>query len=65
MPQNDDSESEGVLMIITAYGLIVFQLVVWIGFNLSKSSKAANRKYGIDMSGFAYPAILARHEVPR
>lgn len=51
-------------MIITAYGLIVFQLVVWIGVAFSKSSEAA-RRYGIDMIGFAYPAIRTRHEVPR
>ena len=52
-------------MIITSYGLIVFQLVVWIGVIFSKSSEAAKRKYGVDMLGFAYPAIPTRHEVPR
>ena len=52
-------------MIITSYGLIVFQLVVWIGVTFSKSSEAADRKYGVDMLGFAYPAIPTRHEVPR
>ena len=52
-------------MIITAYGLIVFQLVVWIGIEiLTKSSKAAGGRYGIDMLGFAYLAIPTRHEVP-
>ena len=52
-------------MIITSYGLIVFQLVIWIGVTFSKSSEAADRKYGVDMLGFAYPAIPTRHEVPR
>ena len=52
-------------MIITSYGLIVFQLVVWIGVIFSKSSEAAKRKYGVDMLGFAYQAIPTRHEVPR
>lgn len=53
-------------MIITSYGLIVFQLVVWfkIAF-ITKTRKAAKRKYGADMLGFAYPAIPTRHEVPR
>lgn len=52
-------------MIITSYGLIIFQLVVWIGIASTKSSRAADRKYGADMLGFAYPAIWTRHEVPR
>ena len=52
-------------MIITSYGLVVFQLVIWIGVTFSKSSEAADRKYGVDMLGFAYPAIPTRHEVPR
>ena len=52
-------------MIITSYGLIVFQLVVWIGVTFSKSRKSADEKYGVDMLGFAYPAIPTRHEVPR
>ena len=52
-------------MIITSYGLIVFQLVVWIGVIFSKSSEAAKRKYGVDMFGISYPAIPTRHEVPR
>lgn len=62
-PSHFDSESEGVLMIITSYGLIVFQLVIWIGVTFSKSSEAAKRKYGVDLLGFAYPAIPTRHEV--
>ena len=52
-------------MIITSYGLIVFQLVIWIGVTFSKSSEAAKRKYGVDMFGISYPAIPTRHEVPR
>ena len=52
-------------MIITSYGLIVFQLVVWIGVIFSKSRKSADEKYGVDMLGFAYPAIPTRHEVTR
>ena len=52
-------------MIITSYGLIIFQLVVWIGVTFSKSSEAAKMKYGKDMLGFAYQAIPTRHEVPR
>ena len=50
-------------MIITSYGLIIFQLVVWIGVTFSKSSEAAKRKYGVDMLGFSYPAMPTRHEV--
>ena len=50
-------------MIITSYGLIVFQLVVWIGVIFSKSSEAAKMKYVKDMLGFAYQAIPTRHEV--
>lgn len=61
---NNNSESEGVLMVITAYGVIVFHLVVWVGVQTMKSSKAAKRKYGENMLGFAYPAIPTRHEVP-
>ena len=52
-------------MIITSYGLIVFQLVIWIGVTTAKPRKAADRKYGVDMLGFAYPAIPTRHDVPR
>ena len=50
-------------MIITTYGLIIFPLVVWIGVIVSKTSKSADR-YGMDMFGFAYPAIPSRHEIP-
>lgn len=52
-------------MIITAYGLIIFQLVVWIGIEIfTKTRKLADRKYSEDMLGFAYSAIPTRHEVP-
>lgn len=50
-------------MIITTYGLIVFQLVFWFRIASAKSRKLAER-YGVDMLGFAYPAIPTRHEVP-
>ena len=50
-------------MIITSYGLIVFQLVIWIGVTFSKPSEAAKRKYGVDMLGFTYQAIPTRHDV--
>ena len=50
-------------MIITSYGLIVFQLVIGIGVVTAKSRKAADEKYGKDLLGFAYPAITTRHEV--
>lgn len=50
-----------VLMIITIYGIIVFQLVERIAF-IKKSLKEA-LMYGADMSGFAYPALRTRHEV--
>lgn len=51
-------------MIITAYGLIVFQPVAWIGVLVTKSSEAAEEQYANDMLGFAYLAIPTRHEVP-
>lgn len=51
-------------MIITSYGLIVFQLVIWIGVASTKSRKSADERYGTDLLGFAYPAIPTRHEVP-
>ena len=50
-------------MIITSYGLIVFQLVIWIGVTFSKSSEAAKRENGTDMLVFAYQAISTRHDV--
>lgn len=52
-------------MIITSYGLIVFQFVVWFRVATAKSRKSADGKYDNDVLGFAYPAIPTRHEVPR
>ena len=52
-------------MILTSYGLIVFQIVIWIGVVTAKPRKAEARKNGVDMFGFAYQAIPTRHEVPR
>jgi hypothetical protein len=49
-------------MIITAYGMIIFQLVDWIGFDNSHLS--VDRENGNDMLGFAFQAIPSRHEVP-
>lgn len=57
------SESEGVLMIIAIFGIIVFQLVERIVI-VKKSSTEVLRKY-ICMLGFSYNAIPTRHEVPR
>lgn len=48
-------------MIITIYGIIVFQLVERIAF-IKKSLKQA-LMYDTDMLGFAYPALCTRHEV--
>lgn len=48
-------------MIITIYGIIVFQLVERIAF-IKKSLKEA-LMYGADMLGFAYPVLRTRHEV--
>lgn len=48
-------------MIITAYGIIVFQLVERIAI-AEKSIKSVLGRY-IDMLGFSYNAIPARHEV--
>lgn len=50
-------------MVITAYGLIVFHLVVWVGVLTTNPSKV-KIKYGEDILGFAYLAIPTRHEVP-
>lgn len=49
-------------MIITIYGIIVFQLVERIAF-IKKSLKKA-LMYGADKLGFAYPALRTRHDVP-
>lgn len=59
-----DSRKEGVLMIITVYGVIVFHLITWIAFDITKPIAAARVNYGENMLGFAYPAIPSRHEVP-
>lgn len=56
-------ESEVVLMIITAYGIIVFQLVERISIT-EKSIKSVLGRC-IDMLGFSYNAIPTRHEVLR
>lgn len=48
-------------MIITIYGIIVFQLVERIAF--IKNSLKQALMYGADMLGFAYPALRTRHEV--
>lgn len=50
-------------MIITAYGIIVFQLVERIAI-AKKSMKSVLRKCSC-MLGFSYDAIPTRHEVPR
>lgn len=50
-------------MIITMYGIIVFQLVERIAI-VKKSSKEVLRKCSC-MLGFSYNAIPTRHEVPR
>jgi hypothetical protein len=49
-------------MIITAYGIIVFQLVERIAI-IEKSIKSVLGRC-IDMLGFSYNAIPTRHEVP-
>ena len=48
-------------MIITYYGIIVFQLIERIAIT-EKSMKSA-LKYGADMLGFSYVAKRTRHEV--
>lgn len=49
-------------MIITAYGLIIFHLVVWIGVRHEKQPWTATDCK--DMFGFAYQAKPSRHEIP-
>lgn len=51
-------------MIITVYCVIVFHLITWIAFDITKPRAAARVNYGENMLGFAYPAIPSRHEVP-
>lgn len=48
-------------MIITTYGIIVFQLLERIAI-ATKSSEAVLRRF-LDMLVFAYKAIPTRHEV--
>lgn len=48
-------------MIITVSGIIVFQLVLWIGV-ISKSSKMVCEE-SKNMSAFSYLVIPTRHEV--
>jgi len=48
-------------MIITCFGIIVFQLAERIAIT-EKSIKAVLRRY-IDMLGFSYNALPTRHEV--
>lgn len=55
------SDTWVVLMIITIYGIIVFQLVERIAF--IKKSLKEELMYGADMLGFAYLALRTRHEV--
>lgn len=50
-------------MIITAYGIIVFQLVERIAI-IEKSIKSVLGRC-VDMLGFSYNAIPTRHEVPQ
>ncbi len=50
-------------MIITMYGIVVFQLVERIAI-VEKSSTEVLRKCG-RMLGFSYNAIPTRHEVPQ
>lgn len=54
-------ESEGVLMIITYFGIIVFQLVERIA--IAEKSIKSVLGHCIDMLGFSYNAIPTRHEV--
>ena len=49
-------------MIITAYGIIIFQLALWIGV-VTKYSEAVYEE-SRDMLAFSYLAIPTRHEGP-
>lgn len=55
------AESEGVLMIITEYGIIVFQLMERIAI-VKKSSIEVNEE-SKNMLAFSYLVIPTRHEV--
>ena len=48
-------------MIITTYGLVVFHLISWIDFDITKIQVVG---YSCDMLGIAYPAVPTKHEVP-
>lgn len=51
-------------MIITSYGLIVFQLILFIGVIAPKSSEAVSESKRAHMLGFSFaPRILRRSEV--
>lgn len=50
-------------MIVTAYGIIVFQLFERIAIEKKSLTKVLRRR--IDSLGFAVSAILTRHEVHR
>ena len=50
-------------MIITAYGIIVFQLVERIAI-IEKSIKMVLQRL-VNMLGFSYSAYPSRHEVPK
>lgn len=55
-------ESEGVLMIITSCGIIVFQLIEWIAPDTKSLTKVSEVGSG-DRLAFSIPAIPTRHEV--
>ena len=52
-------------MIITSYGLIVFQLILFIGVVAPKSSEVVSESKRAHMLGFSYasPRTLRRAEV--
>lgn len=50
-------------MIVTMYGIIVFQLVERIA--IVKKSLKEVLMYGANMLGFSYLALRTRHEVPQ
>lgn len=48
-------------MIITAYGIIIFQLLE----RIAATKIIGNANASSDVFGFSYPALPSRHEVPR
>lgn len=50
-------------MIVTIFGIIVFQLVERIA--IAEKSMKSVLGWCIDMLGFSYNALPTRHEVPR